>query len=178
MICEVCGKEFSEDWRKDRGSRLKPCRFCSNSCSHSRKHTTETIEKIKTSLKKNEPRFCIYCGLEISSRNRNKICFSCIKERKKTEYEYIHSWRKRLKQKLVETKGGKCQICGYNKCLEALDFHHLENYSKEFNISSNIRSIDKCLEEIKKCILVCSNCHREIHSGIITAEQWEVIPSV
>ena len=77
--------------------------------------------------------------------------------------------RLRLKKKLVESRGGSCQICGYSKCLTALDFHHIDESTKAFDLSqrSLTKSWDKILEEVKKCLLVCSNCHREIHAGII-----------
>lgn len=72
--------------------------------------------------------------------------------------------RKKLRQKAIEYKGGKCSICGYSKCSDALDFHH--ESSKDFGLSANgiTRSWEKTRAELDKCILVCSNCHREIHS--------------
>lgn len=76
-------------------------------------------------------------------------------------------YRKNIKKRMVEYKGGRCQICGYNKCIEALDFHHLDPKDKDFNISGGTRSFEKLKPEIDKCILVCSNCHREIHAGLI-----------
>lgn len=72
--------------------------------------------------------------------------------------------RRTLKQKLVELAGGKCVICGYNKCLAALDFHHKDPTIKEFTISRN-RSVEETIKESKKCMLVCSNCHCELHSN-------------
>lgn len=73
--------------------------------------------------------------------------------------------RKRLKLQAVEYKGGQCEVCGYKKCVEALEFHHLDPTVKDFSISrdGNTRSWDKVKEEIDKCILLCSNCHREAH---------------
>lgn len=69
----------------------------------------------------------------------------------------------------VEYKGDKCSVCGYDRCADALEFHHLDPSKKDFGISSKgyTRSWDKVKEELDKCILVCSNCHREIHSGLI-----------
>lgn len=46
--------------------------------------------------------------------------------------ESVINWRKRTKIALVEYKGGKCCICGYNKCIEALEFHHLDPSQKDF----------------------------------------------
>lgn len=72
--------------------------------------------------------------------------------------------RKRLKELSIEYKGGKCEICGYDKCVEALEFHHLDPNEKEFNISiANVKSWENIKKELDKCILVCANCHREIH---------------
>ncbi len=72
------------------------------------------------------------------------------------------------KTNLVNKLGGKCVICGYNKCPAAFDFHH-KNKNKENNVSVLLKnaSKEKLLKEIKKCILLCSNCHRELHFGII-----------
>ena len=67
--------------------------------------------------------------------------------------------------------GGKCQICGYNKCLDALHFHHKDPSQKRFLISNSIFSRLKqkykeqdIIEEVKNCNLLCANCHHEIHS--------------
>lgn len=75
--------------------------------------------------------------------------------------------RRKLKQLLVQYKGGKCVLCGYNKYVGAFDLHHLDGTKKEFGMSVRglTRSWTKLKEEADKCILVCANCHREIHSG-------------
>jgi hypothetical protein len=72
------------------------------------------------------------------------------------------------KQKLVELRGGKCEICGYGRCLSALTFHHLDRATKRFLVSesSKNRSWDSLVEESKRCALLCSNCHREVEAGI------------
>lgn len=69
----------------------------------------------------------------------------------------------------VEYKGGKCVFCGYCRDIAALDFHHLDETQKDFGLSQKglTRSWQKIQEELGKCILVCANCHREIHSGSI-----------
>ena len=76
--------------------------------------------------------------------------------------------RKKLKQMVVEYKGGKCVICGYNKYVGAFDLHHDRDSKKEFGLSMKglTRSWQKIKEEADKCILVCANCHREIHGSI------------
>ena len=76
--------------------------------------------------------------------------------------------RKRVKSLLVEYKGGKCEKCGYNKYIGALEFHHLDPTQKDFGISShgNTLKLDVMKKEADKCILVCSNCHKEIHDAL------------
>lgn len=71
-------------------------------------------------------------------------------------------YRQRLKDELIRHAGGSCTQCGYNKCNSALDFHHVGE--KRFRVSM-APSRKAAFEEIKKCILVCANCHREIHAG-------------
>jgi hypothetical protein len=75
--------------------------------------------------------------------------------------------RKKVRQMLVEYKGGKCDLCGYNEYIDALDLHHKNSDTKEFGISSSglIRSWEKNKAESDKCVLLCVNCHREIHAG-------------
>jgi len=69
----------------------------------------------------------------------------------------------------VEYKGGKCESCGYNKCIDALDFHHVNEKEKEFGLSQSglTRSWERTKKESDKCVLVCANCHREIHAGLL-----------
>ena len=75
--------------------------------------------------------------------------------------------RKMIKAMAIEYKGGKCCICGYKKCNTALDFHHKNDREKSFGLSVRglTRSWVRTKAEIDKCILVCANCHREIHEG-------------
>lgn len=76
--------------------------------------------------------------------------------------------RKKLREKAIEYGGGKCKVCGYSKELTALEFHHTDPKEKDFGLSQRglTRSWEKIKLEIDKCVLVCANCHREIHSGI------------
>ena len=76
--------------------------------------------------------------------------------------------RKNLREMARTSKGNKCIICGYNKCQRALNFHHIDPSKKEFDLSSRglTRSWEKIKNEIEKCVLVCANCHAEIHEGI------------
>lgn len=81
---------------------------------------------------------------------------------------YAHQKERGLKRKmeLIMARGSKCEKCGYDKNISALEFHHIDPSKKEFPLDirhlSNT-SMEKIIEESKKCILVCANCHREIH---------------
>jgi len=65
---------------------------------------------------------------------------------------------------MIEYKGGKCEHCGYDKCPAAFDFHHLDPSKKDFNLST-LRNykLENIKSELDKCLLLCSNCHRELH---------------
>lgn len=88
---------------------------------------------------------------------------------RKCRVEAVQKRRTLIKNKAIQYKGGKCSICGYNKYVGALEFHHLNPNKKDFGIGQKgcTRSWEKVKEELDKCILVCANCHREIHAGII-----------
>ena len=72
-------------------------------------------------------------------------------------------WKAR-KAKAVELFGGKCAICGYDRNLAAFEFHHVDPSNKEYVWNQlQRRPWNEVVEELKKCILVCRNCHAEIH---------------
>lgn len=83
--------------------------------------------------------------------------------------EAVKRWRKNTKAKMVAAMGSKCQCCGYNSCNEALAFHHIDPTIKDMGFGdtrANPKKWEKLVEELKKCILVCHNCHSEIHAGV------------
>lgn len=75
-----------------------------------------------------------------------------------------HRQRLALKERAIAYLGGRCQKCGYDKCPSAFDFHHLDPSEKDFDISSKT-SWATIEPELKKCSLLCANCHRETHDG-------------
>lgn len=89
-------------------------------------------------------------------------------ERRKNRVIAVSNRRRKIKQMAVEYKGGKCTKCGYNKYVGALEFHHLDPTQKDFSVSAkgHCTSWEKVKIELDKCILVCSNCHKEIHGDI------------
>ena len=75
---------------------------------------------------------------------------------------------KNLKIQMAGYKGGCCQKCGYDKYIGALEFHHIDPAKKDFN-PSNLKRYkfdEKVKNELDKCVLLCSNCHRETHHEI------------
>lgn len=84
--------------------------------------------------------------------------------------EYVCNHIKKRKKDLVRVLGGRCCLCGFNSFTEALEFHHVNPKEKSFGIGASnaiTKSLEAQLEELKKCILVCANCHRGIHNGIL-----------
>jgi DNA-binding CsgD family transcriptional regulator len=88
-------------------------------------------------------------------------CMQCRKER-------VSEWRRRVKRRLVEEAGGACLICGYDRCLAALEFHHRDRRTKLFALSRQgvTRSFEEARAEARKCDLLCSNCHAEVENGV------------
>jgi len=81
----------------------------------------------------------------------------------------VKRWRKNTKQRMIDAFGGKCGICDYDRLHDALDFHQLVSEEKEFGLGDVMScpiAWSKIVKEIKKCILVCNRCHKEIHAGI------------
>lgn len=96
---------------------------------------------------------------------KRKYCSTQCKNKSATD-----RFRKNLKIKAVEYKGGSCQICGYNKSLVALHFHHLDPNKKDFAIGANghTRKWEDVKNELDKCVCLCANCHAEVHENKTT----------
>lgn len=83
--------------------------------------------------------------------------------------ESVARRRRKVKQMLVAEAGGRCRVCGYDRCVAALEFHHLDPRAKEFGLARRgALSIEKLRVETRKCVLLCSNCHAEVEAGLIT----------
>lgn len=78
--------------------------------------------------------------------------------------EYRRKWYELIKQKGKD----RCSKCGYNKCFDALDYHHINPEEKKYNIGHLICTTpsEEKMKELDKCICLCSNCHRELHSSM------------
>jgi 5-methylcytosine-specific restriction endonuclease McrA len=116
------------------------------------------------------PRKCAQCGEEKpstefymrSDKGIDTHCRTCSSSKTVARY-------KSYKLSYIALKGGCCQACGFNKYEGAMEFHHVDPAEKDNSIARLMRhpSSPKILAELKKCVLVCSNCHRMIHAGVI-----------
>ena len=90
-------------------------------------------------------------------------------DRKQYLIAAVQKRRKKLRKMAIEYKGNKCQICGYDHCYEAMEFHHYSKDKKYFGISEKgyTRSWEKVKAELDKCVMLCANCHREVHAGLL-----------
>ena len=135
-------------------------KFCTRSCAA--KYNNANSPKRKLSKQ------CKTCGSLIRADRSycSKPCYHLRPKKPKTSkrsYDYVKSSRRKLKIRGIDYLGGKCVTCGYNKCSRALHFHHVDPLEKDFNVASKIRAWDKIKNELDKCILLCSNCHAELH---------------
>lgn len=170
-ICKKCKKEFNTQVKIDNrfysSTTRSYCFECSpvganNSyCLSKNDNTYKTCKSCGDKLKRSE----FYTSGTRTRNGKTSLCFSvrCIK----CTRLYIENRNRLIKQDLVDYKGGQCEKCGYNKCLSALEFHHKDPSQKDFEITSKRGcSIDTVKKEVDKCLLVCSNCHKEIHESI------------
>ncbi len=94
-----------------------------------------------------------------------RIAYRTYKE--KHGVDKVRVRREAKKRSLIISLGGACQICGYDKIMRNLAFHHLSDKEMGLCTRGFQLSWDKILLEVEKCVLVCHNCHGEIHEGYI-----------
>jgi hypothetical protein len=128
---------------------------------------------------------CVVCLIELGGQ-KTMYCGNTCKQkhhyyRVKEQTNTYHSQTIRsLKRKLalIEMKGGSCEVCGYDKNLAALQFHHRNPNDKKFGLDArtlgNLK-MEKILNEFTKCDLLCANCHIEEHNFDYTKEKVKLI---
>ncbi len=148
-------------------------KFCSRSCAakfnnkkYPKRKLTKCCHTCNTRVLYNR-KFCNNCLLicpihkllRKTYKNGKRKCIKCT-----TKNQTKHRRNKTLRLKAMA--GNKCQICNYSKSIRGLHFHHLDPKTKEFNIShGNNHSFKLMCNEASKCILICANCHAEVHEG-------------
>lgn len=110
-----------------------------------------------------------FYGDKSQIRRISVYCKSCLKD-------HTIERQRKFKEDCVKYKGSKCVICSYNKYIGALEFHHLDPSKKDFSISNQkLTKFDsRIFEELNKCVLLCANCHREVHSGLVELPRLEL----
>jgi len=155
-----CGKPVPKSvWIGGKKRNCQRRKYCLE-CSPFGEHNTSKLEEVRAEGQK-KIKTCPVCGKEHCQTSRK--CFACYFQEKQAR-----------RQKLVEelVGGFECKICGYNKTKTNIHFHHVNPETKLFGLSTRemMLSWEKVKEEIKKCLIVCSNCHGEIHAGLIAKE--------
>ena len=160
-ICKKCHQNFpNRIWIEDKKYTINRRKYCIT-CSPFGKHNTQKIHEINY-VKQGCNLICETCNKTYIYKRgfgcSNKRCASCLAIVRQTK----------RKEKCIEYKGGKCIVCGYKKCHQAMVFHHINPEDKKFNISGNhCLSWNRVKQELDKCILLCNRCHSELHAGII-----------
>ena len=112
-----------------------------------------------------------YCIIPYTTVRKVNMTY---KDKKKMYEMQIQRWIN-IKIKAINLKGGMCCMCGYNKHYGALEFHHTDPSTKEKQWDKlRLCAWDKIVAELEKCILVCANCHREIHHEIKQKEKQRI----
>lgn len=163
-ICLKCTNEFpNRKVIEGKKRNLQNRKYCLE-CSPFGEHNTLKIHDPKVYLIQ-DSRFCPCCKSDkptddfYSRRGKNfsSYCKPCLNQATTIRQQ-------KLKLLAVEYKGSKCIDCGYDKCIAALEFHHLDPSTKDPSFkSSKFRSIKNMKPELDKCVLLCCRCHRERH---------------
>jgi 5-methylcytosine-specific restriction endonuclease McrA len=87
---------------------------------------------------------------------------------KQCRVESVVRRRRKVKGLLVADAGGKCQLCGYDRYIGALQFHHIDPKTKRLALGGGgvILALETMRSELRKCVLLCSNCHAEVEGGV------------
>lgn len=164
--CEICGYEkcldaleFHHHNPSDKEFELKSIRY-----------NKKISEKVRKELDKCHL-LCSNCHRETHGGFHPKYIDDYQGPIKRTTF-YENSRNKKLKKMCVEYKGNCCEYCGYKKYIGALDFHHKDPTKKDFGIAKcSTKKFEGIKKELDKCLMLCSNCHREEHHILSFAEE-------
>lgn len=167
-ICLNCNNEFKRHVIiNGKKYNLNNRKYCLN-CSPFKEHNTKQKHIVKIAK---ENHTCPNCNTtypyneKYFYKRKNRINVELFSYCRKCDIKRTVANRVKIKRLLVEHFGGKCIICKFDKSQVSLCFHHIDPSKKEFNVN-RIHNLADCIKEAKKCILICRNCHNEIHSGL------------
>ena len=162
--CKKCGCQFPYNLIIDGVAHnlhgRRHCLTCAPFKSNNREHLwlNASGNRLCHRCKKSYPYENFYNRAGSRSNRKTAYCKSCMTES-------LREHRRKVKKLAVDYKGGKCVLCGYSKCIFSLEFHHPDMTKKEFSISQKRIFSSRIKHELDKCVLVCVNCHRELHYG-------------
>lgn len=156
-VCRKCQTKFPNHvWVDGKQRNIKNRHYCLECNPFGQKLRSGPFPKDDLGKVKGRrvERKCKECGRIFHTKNASGVCSTC-KSRKQ---------RNTKRDIIIKECGGKCQVCGYDKCRDALCFHHVDPTKKSFNLSTSWHAkLSKLREEASKCLLLCANCHFEIH---------------
>lgn len=120
------------------------------------------------------------CKVCAKALNGKQIMYCSIKCKNSVHQSYQAQKKRGLYRRLefVQKLGGKCTKCGYSTNLSALSFHHLNDKKFQLDVRAfSNRKIERVLTEIDKCILLCNNCHAEIHNPSLDLAKLLIEPT-
>lgn len=170
-VCEYCGNTFGPRANSNICFDCMPKGLTQSERNSKKKQ----LERKKTPIILTCPNCNEEFELPFGEVNR-KYCFECM-PKGLSKSEQTNTIRKYSKQKAIKLLGGKCICCDFNQYTSSLEFHHLDEDEKEFNIANRMHSLEneEMLNEVHKCVLLCSNCHRAYHANELEKEKEKII---
>lgn len=159
---EGCSNKIPATVKIDEKSRNLKNRIYCLECSPFGQHNTRNFS-LKSPEISARVCICLTCNKSFLYKRKKggttKICNSCM----------VTKSRQKRKRLAVQYKGGHCILCKYNRCMRALEFHHLDPSEKDFGFSEKgtQKSWEVQKKELDKCVLLCNRCHSEVHDGLI-----------
>lgn len=146
-------------------------KFCSRPCSvkyNNRVYPKRSVQGscavCKSSIR-SKLKYCASCKAA-GARKRKYLTEESRREaRRISQNKAVRHQHQKSKEKSIVYMGNACRVCGYAGCRGSLVFHHVDPSTKEFTVGSGNRGWDRTKKELNKCVLLCANCHGEVHYG-------------
>lgn len=164
--CSNCNKHLTVDkFSKARKFYSAKCKDCTN--EYIKAYRAKPENKLKMRLYHQEYKKDPANRAKLNKRQR---AWGKKPKSRITKNNQRKLWTLNEKRKSIKYKGGKCIVCGYDKCEAALEFHHLDPKMK-IGIKDHL-SFKNSISELDKCVLLCCRCHREFHAGLVNLTNY------